>query len=205
MKSFIIVLGSIVLAWIIFSFFFRKTKVPVVKRCSTCGADPKFGYSEYGDEKMDSIKSVCRKCLISKLEKDYTIFSGRAVVIQPAPGPPCYVFHSNKEWRESFKESRMDDDARTYLLRMEPICRDCRQQANFLWVESKGLTAYNFGNVLKKGFSETLLSRNTKPISLCGKCCVRYIAKELEEKGLTYLEVSGPKGVEDGFVIPMAH
>jgi hypothetical protein len=203
MKIFLIGLGCILLAWIIYSFFFRKTKPQTDRTCFICGEKAKYGYSERAEEALKNIKSMCRKCLVFQLEKDYTTFSGRAVVIQPAAGPPCYVFHSNDEWGKLFKESKMDDDARAYLLRMNPICHDCDQKANFLWIESSGLTEHNFGNVLKKGFAETLLSRNPKPISLCGKCCVRHIVKELEKKDITYLGISGPKGGEDGFVAPM--
>ena len=204
MKIFFIILLCILFAWIAYFFFLRKTKTPIRRRCSVCGAEPKYGYSEHAGD-INNIKSICRKCLIAQLEKDYATFSGRAVVIQPVPGPPCYVFHSNEEWSKSFKKSKMDDDARAYLLRMDLICRDCGQKANFLWIESSGLTAYNFGNVLAKGFSDTLLPRNPKPISLCGKCCVRNIAKEMEGKDITYLEVSGPRGEDDGFVMPMAY
>jgi hypothetical protein len=205
MKFFLIVLGCIVFAWIIHSFFFRKKKLPTVKRCSVCGAESKYGYSENAEEEIKNIKSMCMKCLVSQLKNDYTTFSGRAVVIQPAPGPPCYVFHTNKEWGDSFRESKMDDDARAYLLRMDTLCLDCGQKANFLWVGSKGLTAHNFGNALRKGFSETLLPRNPKLVSLCGKCCLNHIAEELKGKDIVYLEVSGPKGVDDGFVMPMAY
>jgi len=204
MKIFLIAIGGIAFALIIYFLFFRKTKLPIIRGCIVCGAEPKYGYSEYA-ESIKNMEFMCRKCLVSQLEKDYTTFSERAVVIQPVPGPPCYVFHSNKEWGKFFKESRIADDARAYLLRMETICHDCGREANFLWIESSGLTKYNFGNVLAKGFSETLLARNPKPISLCGKCCVRHIAKELEQKGISYLEVCGPKGMEDGFVMPMAY
>ena len=204
MKVFLIALGCIVLAWIIYSLLSRKTKVPIVKRCSVCGAESKYGYSDRVED-VKNIKSLCRKCLVSKLERDYITFSGQAVVIQPVPGPPCYVFRSNKEWGEFFKESKMDDDVRAYLLRMDTTCHDCGQKANFLWIESSGLTAQNFGNVLKKGFSETLLPRNPKPLSLCGPCCVRHIARELEGKDITYLEISGPKGGDDGFIAPMGY
>jgi hypothetical protein len=205
MKVFLIILGFIVLAWIIYSLFLRKKKPIMSKRCSACGAESKYGYSEYTEEEMKNIKSMCMKCLITQLEKDYTGFSGRAVVIQPVPGPPCYVFHSNEEWGKFFKESKMDDDTRAYLLRMVTICHDCGQEANYLWIQSNGLTEHNFGNVLKKGFSETLLPRNPKPISLCGHCCVKHIEKDLQWKDITYLEVCGPKGTDDGFVVPMAY
>jgi hypothetical protein len=205
MKVFLIILGFIALTWMIYSLSFRKKKPIITKTCSVCGAESKYGYSEYAEEEMKNIKSMCLKCLVSQLEKDYATFSGRAVVIQPAPGPPCYLFHSNEQWGQFFKESKMDDEARAYLLRMAPICHDCGQKANFLWIESRGLTAYNFGNVLKKGFSETLLPRNPKPISLCAHCCVKHIATEIEEKDLAYLEICGPRGADDGFVIPMAY
>jgi hypothetical protein len=205
MKFFVIVLGCVVFIWLIHSFFFKKKKLPAVKRCSVCGVESKYGYSENVEGEAKNLDSMCTKCLVSRLRNSYTTFSGRAVVIQPVPGPPCYVFHSNKEWAESFKESKMDDEAAAYLLRMDTLCRDCGQKANFLWVESKGLTAQNFGTILKKGFSETLLPKNPKPVSLCGKCCVNHIAEELKKKEITYLEVSGPKGVDDGFVIPMGY
>jgi hypothetical protein len=205
MKFFLIVIGLIVSAWIIYSFLFRKTKPQTDRPCFLCGEKSNYGYSEHIEGGIKDIKSTCRKCLISQLEKDYGTFSGRAVVIQPVSGPPCYTFHSNEEWDKFFKESKMDDDTRAYLLRMDPICQDCGLKANFLWIESSGLTEHNFGNVLKKGFSETLLLRNPKPISLCGKCCVRHIAKALEAKDITYLEVSGPRGGKDGFVVPMAY
>jgi len=205
-KFLLIVLGCIiVLVWLIRSFFFGKSRLPAAKRCSVCGAVSKYTYSEKAEEEIEHIKSMCIVCLVSQLKNDYTTFSARAVVIQPAPGPPRYVFHSNKEWGESFKESRMDDDTRAFLLDMDTLCRDCGQKANFLWIESRGLTAQNFGSVLRKGFSETLLPRNPKPISLCGKCCVNHIDEALKEKEIAYLEVSGPKGSEDGFVIPMAY
>jgi len=204
MKIFLIGLACVVFLWVLYSFLLRKKRTILVKECSVCGVESKYGYSEHVED-VKNIKSLCRKCLVSQLERDYITFSGQAVVIQPVPGPPAYVFHSNKEWGESFKESKMDDDAAAYLLRMDTLCRDCGQKANFLWVESKGLTAHNFGSVLRKGFCETLLPRNPKPVSLCGKCCVNHIAEELKEKEIAYLEVSGPKGVDDGFVIPMAY
>jgi len=208
MTFFLIFLSAIVLAWLIYFFVIRKKNLdtePTVKRCSVCGAESKYGYSENTEEEIKKMKSMCIKCLVSQLKNDYCTFSARAVVIQPAPGPPCYVFHSNKEWGKSYKESKIDDDSRAYLLRMDILCRDCGQKANFLWIESKGLTVHNFGNVLRKGFSETLLPSNPKPVSLCANCCVEHIAEELKEKEIAYLEVSGPKGPEDGFVMPMAY
>ena len=201
---FLIVTGCIILVWLIYSFFCRRAKLSTRRLCSFCGGESEYGYSAVGKDGR-GIRPVCKKCLISQLENDYSSFSGRAVVIQPISGPPCYAFHSNRDWSKSFKESKIDDDVRSYLLKMDTTCQDCGQRANLLWIGSSGLTKYNFGNVLRKGFAETLLPMNPHPISLCRRCCVRRIAKELEEKEITYVEVLGPKGTEDGFVMPMAH
>jgi hypothetical protein len=203
-KIFLIVTGCIVLAWLIYFFFRRREKLPTGRLCFFCGGESEYGYSEV-DKDGRRITSVCRKCLISQLEKDYLKFSGRAVVIQPVSGPTCYTFHSNRDWSKSFKDSKIDDDVRSYLLKMDTTCQDCGEKANFLWIGSSGLTKYNFGNVLRKGFAETILPMNPRPLSVCGRCCVRRIAKELEEKQITFLEVLGPKGTEDGFVMPMTH
>ncbi len=204
MKIFFIVFGCIILAWLIYSISRRRTKLPTARSCFFCEGESAYGYSEVARD-MKTIRPVCRKCLISQLEHDYSNFSGRAVVIQPVSGPPCYAFHSNRDWSKSFKSSKIDDDVRSYLLRMDTTCQDCGQRANFLWIGSSGLTKYNFGNVLKNGFAETLLPLNPHPVSLCKRCCVSRIAKELEDKEITYLEVLGPRGTEDGFIMPMSH
>ncbi len=174
------VVGFIVFAWLIYSVLLRRRKLsvePTGKRCSLCGAESTYGYSENAVGETKNIKPMCIRCLVSQLNKDYATFSARAVVIQPVSGLPCYVFHSNQEWGTSFKESKMDDDSRTHLLSMDTRCRNCGQEASFLWIESRGLTVYNFGSVLRKGFSDTLLPRNPKPTSLCAKCCVSHIAE----------------------------
>ncbi len=203
-KIFLIVTGCIILVWLVYSLFCRRAKLSTRRLCFLCGGESEYGYSEV-DKDGRRIRPICGKCLVSKLEDDYSNFSGRAVVIQPISGLTCYAFHSIRDWSKSFKESKIDDDVRSYLLKMDTMCQDCGQKANFLWIGSSGLTKYNFGNVLRKGFAETILPTNPHPVSVCGRCCVRRIVKELEERQITFLEVLGPEGTEDGFVMPMAH
>ena len=204
MKFVLILLGCVFLL-VILLFAIRKTKSPLDKPCVICGAEAKFGYSEHAEEDFQKIKPLCLKCLVSQLKKDYSSFSGRAVVIQPAAGPPCYVFQPVKEWQAYFTKSKLGADVNLLLAKMEPQCHDCGQRANYLWVESIGLTGDNFGKSLDDGLSETLLLHNSKPISLCAKCTVGRIEKDLRYKNLSYLEVCGPKGNDDGFVIPMGY
>jgi hypothetical protein len=139
------------------------------------------------------------------LDSDYQSFRGRAVVIAPADGPPCYVFQPVEEWRQAFKDSRISDDVSSLIAKMDAKCHDCGQTANCLWLESKGLTGENFEETLDKGISAALLRQNPAPISLCPKCCVKRVASSLEANRLSYLEVCAPKGNADGFVIPMGY
>lgn len=202
----IVGLGVMVAA---FALFRRWRKWPVSNLCSVCGAKrldgPQHGYSSHAEEDPTRVKPLCRQHLIAQLETDYANYHERALVIEPASGPPCYVFLPIKEWNSFFKNSKIGSNAEMLLARMTLQCRDCAQRANYLWVASSGLTGDNFGETLDKGVSETLLIRNPEPISLCGKHCVQRIAAALEEENVFYLEVCSPKGTDNGFVVPMGY
>ena len=205
MLTTIIVLGCIVVGFIIFATAKRKANSPLGKPCSVCGAPSSYGFSDHAEEDADKIKPRCLTHLVSELETNYESFRGRAVAIEPADGPPCYVFQPVEEWRQAFKDSKIADDVSSLLAKMDAKCSDCGQAANFLWVGSSGLTGDNFGETLDKGVTATLLRQNPAPVSLCPKCCIKRIVKALETKQLSYLEVCAPKGNADGFVIPMGY
>jgi hypothetical protein len=204
MKILVIVLGCIAV-FLAALIAIRKSKSPLQKACSICEGESKFGYSEHAEEDPEKIKPLCLNCLVSQLEKDYTAFSGRAVVVEPAQGPPVYVFQATNEWQQSDKDTKVAEDVLALLAKMHAKCHDCGQKAKYVWVESSGLNGENFGESLDKGLTETVLRHNPAPISLCAKCCVRHIAKDLEAKHLSYVEVSAPKGAGEGFVIPMGY
>ena len=202
----IIVLGVAASAFVLFRWW---RKWPVSSTCSVCGAKrldgPQYGYSDHAEEDASKMKPLCREHLIAQLETVYSSYQKRALVIQPASGLPCYVFQPIKEWNDFFKDSRIGSDAENLLAGMNPKCQDCGENANYLWVESNGLTGDNFEETLNKGVSETLLNKNPKPISLCGKHSVQRIAAALEQQNVFYLEVCGPKGTDNGFVVPMGY
>ena len=205
MKISLIVFGCVVIGFIAFLLLMRKANSPVGKPCLICGVQSAYGYSEHAEEEADKIKPMCLKHLISEIGNDYQTFQGRAVVIEPADGPPCYVFQPIEEWHLSFSQSKIYDDVLHFLANMDTKCHDCGMKANFLWVESNGLTGENFGKTLDNGLPSTLLLNNPAPISLCPKCCLSRIRKAFEGKHLSYLEVCAPKGNTDGFVIPMGY
>ena len=48
--------------------------------------------AEHAEAGKDRNKPACLNCLASQLEKEFTFFSGRALVVRPAEGPPVHVF-----------------------------------------------------------------------------------------------------------------
>lgn len=92
----------------------RRTEWPVGKPCAVCGAESAYGYDEHAED-FEHIRPMCLKCLVRQLEKDYAGFAGRAVVVEPAAGPPAYVFQPAKEWQASFAASRIVDDVLSLL------------------------------------------------------------------------------------------
>ena len=209
MKTSLVTVAGLGVAASMFALFRRWHRWPVGNVCSICGVKrldgPQYGYSSHAEEDPAKMKPLCREHLMAQLETDYASYQERALVIQPAPGPPCYVFQPVMEWNNAFKDSKIGRDTEKLLSAMSLQCHDCSQKANYLWVESNGLTGNNFEETLDKGVSETLLINNPKPISLCGKHAVQRIAAALERQNIYYLEVCGPKGTDKGFVVPMGY
>ncbi len=197
--------ATCVIAWVLLLLTFRKLKSASGKACSCCGAPSRFGYSNQPEETIDEIVPLCLDCLVFRLRADYEAYSGRAVVVSPVEGPPVYVFRKATEGQESFGDGQIIADVVFLLSKAGNQCMECGQGARFLWVESAGLTGENFTECLEKGLSNTILKNNPAPRTICDKCCVKHIEKELSARQLSYLEVSAPKGSVDGFVFPMGY
>jgi hypothetical protein len=201
----LIILVCIVVGVAVFFFAVQRRNSPKGKTCCVCGAVSLFGYSTHAEQDANEIRPMCLKHLTLELGTDYESFHGRAVVVEPAPGPPCYVFQPIEEWGRAFKNTKITDDTTSLISKMDAKCHDCGQGANYLWAGSKGLNGENFGETLEQGISATLLRQNLAPVSLCPKCCVKRISNTLKENRLSYLEVCAPKGNGTGFVIPMGY
>jgi hypothetical protein len=183
----------------------RSARSPLSKPCSGCGALARFGYGQHAEEGIQNLTPLCLNCLQARLAVDYLEFEGRAVVVQPAPGPPVYVFQPLDDWSEHFPGAGIVADVDVLLGEMNKRCEDCGESANFVWVESQGLTGDNFGNVLEQGISATLLKNNPAPRPLCATCCVGRIASTLKASELSFIEFCPPRGSARGFVLPMAY
>jgi hypothetical protein len=192
-----ILIGILIAAAV--ALYLRNRRTP--NTCANCGSPSQFGYSHEAESEIEDVINLCFTCLVQKLTDDYGRYEGRALVIQPAPGFPCYVFQSSSRW----PDSKLAKEVAEMFSATDEACNQCGSNAHYLWVSSKGLNPSTFAQVLSNGLSETLLRwGNPRPVSLCSRCCVKSIAKAVEEHNLTFLEVCSPRAA-NGFVIPMGY
>ena len=149
------------------------------------------GYSQVAESDPKQIAPLCLACLIEQLRRDYADFRGRAIVIAPAAGLPCYVFREQK--------------ISSSLLQRIGICADCKAQARCLWMHSQGLTSENFGDVLENGPEQTLFTWGNVAESLCGRCTATRVGKQLQAGDFEFFEVCSPHNGQEGLVLPMAY
>lgn len=188
-----------ILVFVAVALYLRKRQSH--QTCANCGSPCRFGYSREAESKLEDIVNLCFTCLVRKLSDDYESYEERALVIQPAAGFPCYVFQTSGKW----PDSKLAKEVAEMFSATDEACNRCGSKAHYLWVTSKGLNPSNLEQLLSEGLSQTLLRwGNVAPVSLCAKCCVKSIARAIEEHGLTFLEVCAPRSA-DGFVIPMAY
>jgi hypothetical protein len=165
---------------------------PRKKQCSRCGQQAAHGYSQVQESEANQIEPLCFACLTEQLHRDYSNFSGHAVVIAPAAGLPCYVFREQRILSPLL--SRIDS------------CVDCKAQAHCLWMQSQGLTIETFDDVLEKGLEQTLLTwGNPAGEPLCGTCTAKRIGKRLQSGDLEFFEICSPHDAQEGFVLPTAY
>lgn len=95
--------------------------------CVLCGLPSRFGYSVQAESAKKDIASVCANCLKTELAADYEKFEARALVIEPAPDFPCYVFQPSRKW----KDYKLSAETETLLSNMKSACHRCGARANF--------------------------------------------------------------------------
>jgi len=169
--------------------------------CANCGLPSQFGYSHEPESNAEEIVKLCLTCLVANLKDDYQRYGGRALVIQPATGFPCYVFQTNSKWADS----RLAKEVNEMSSGTDKPCNRCGSKAQYFWVTSNGLNPSNQEQLLSDGLQHSLLQwGNAPPITLCAGCCVESITKAIGDGGLRFYEVCSPRS-GDGFVIPMAY
>jgi hypothetical protein len=194
-----IAVGVALVAVLSAAFYLRRRGTHA--KCSACGAASSFGYSRQAESDTSDVIRFCLTCLITKLNEDYRVYTGRALVVEPTADLPCYVFQPQSKW----PGPNFSQDLFALLASAEDTCRHCGAHANFLWVTSNGLTPSTFPQIFAEGPSKTVLQwGNEKPVSVCASCCLASIKKVCESRSLTFLEVCGPRS-EDGIILPMAY
>lgn len=175
---------------------------PRKKQCARCGQPAAHGYSQVAESDPKQITPLCLSCLIGQLHKDYADFRGRAIVIAPAAGLPCYVFRDRDFLQSISSEAARAADA---MLQQIQICVGCKAQARCLWIGCLGLTVETFGDILEKGPQTLLTWENPVPTSLCGKCTAERIGKSLQTDSFEFFEVCSPHHEQEGMVLPMGY
>ena len=169
------------------------------KLCAGCGAPAKHGYSKTARSAPEDVVPLCDRCLLERLEEDYGVYDGRAVVIQPVAELPCYVFRPTSAWDEPLR-AELD----TLLAGLQNHCASCTNPAHYLWVNA--LEEIPVANLPKMGITHTLLAvSSARPTSLCGRCTVQRIGRSFAGQEAGYLEVCGPRGDEDGLVTAIGY
>jgi len=197
--------GLALIAVILFLIWSRRGSQVKTQICARCGRVAQHGYSTQAESRLEDIQPLCTNCLVSKLDKEYQTYSGKALVVQPAEGYPCYVFHSTSDWSSAFPNASTSPDVESCLGAMGINCENCGATAQYFWVPSKGLTASAIEGFLEHGASSSFLQRGPNTASVCAKCCVSNISKTLDSLEVQYLEVCAPRGASNGFVVPMGY
>lgn len=109
-------------------FFSRLRK----KHCAGCGQVAIHRYSRAAESCAKDITPLCVSCLDSQVLLDYRDFGGRAVLIAPAVGVPCYVCRDRESLRSISPESPGLYRELDEVLSTVQDCRDCGPEAHCL-------------------------------------------------------------------------
>jgi hypothetical protein len=170
------------------------------RQCAKCGSPAAYGYSKAAESDLKDIARVCEACLLVQLKQDYGEYIKQAVVVQPVPGLPCYVFRPKSEWDE-----KLHKELDFILGRLESKCSSCGGDAHYMWLDCAA-DASIVADIPAKGIVNTLSpALDHSPVSLCGHCVVKRVGESLSRQNAGYLEVCGPYGPEDGLVIAMGY
>jgi hypothetical protein len=135
--------------------YFRVHKKP--SNCVVCGLPSRFGYSMQAESARKDIASVCLNCLKKKLAEDYEKFEARALVIEPAPDLPCYVFQPSRNWKD-YKPVRGDGNA---ALNYEISLSSLRSESQLSLGDLKWIARRQCGNAIR--------SRNCRNLASVGE------------------------------------
>src|SRR5215472_2885531 len=100
--------------------------------CANCGSPSKFGYSHEPESKAEDIVKLCLTCLAAKMKDAYERYEGRALVIQPKAGFPCYVYQASGKWADSGIAKELD----SMFSGTDKGCDRCGSKAHYFWVTS---------------------------------------------------------------------
>jgi len=133
---------------------------------------------------------LCNACLASRLIEDFTSFTSRGLLFEPALGPEAIIFHplggpAARAWPEQRR-----DHVRARLDSLKDRCDTCGQHGRFLWVPVD-----SDANLWPDDWLASLEAGDLAPAdTLCCACAATRLARSIEERGLFYEAIVPPRG-----------
>jgi hypothetical protein len=167
-------------------------------KCSNCGAPSQFGYSRQAESERSDIARLCLACLMAKIERRLRQLPGASSRSRTRRGLALLRLSIEKQmaWLQAGGGSH--NSPRQHGGRLPSLRIACQLSMG----DIQGLLPPTFEQVFSEGPSQTIFK--WRPVSLCGPCCLAFVKKAIESRGLTVLEVCGPRS-QDGIIIPMGY
>jgi len=163
------------------------------RACGRCGLGPTHTYDPVATpaETEPEGSPLCNSCLQRRLAEDFSAFSGRCLVFEPALGPDAYLFHPLTGPQAAGRPAAHRDAARACLDRITGSCQSCgRGAARFAWVPVPA-----DANLWADDWLADLGTGTLAPdSSLCGECAAGRLAASMDERGLCYEAIVPPRG-----------
>lgn len=153
--------------------------------------DPAEGDDAFGEIGQEpSGTPLCTACLPPRLIEDFTSFTARGLLFEPALGPEAIVFHPLDGPEATAWPEERQDLVKARLDSLKERCDSCELPGRFLWVPVE-----SDANLWPDDCLAALERGDLAPTeTLCGSCAAGRLARSIEERGLFYEAIVPPRG-----------
>jgi hypothetical protein len=151
-----------------------------------CGQPARVRLTNARESRFTEGKTFCLDCVRAVLHDGLRVAAGKWLVVQPVPGPACYVPYTLEEIADFRDLPDWASQIEELLHSAGPKCEVCSAPADqFLWLPTASQEAQPWK--LPDFF------RASKACYRCPKCLEDALLQSLRERNLTILEMVLPK------------